>query len=97
VIDRIRLRRVPNCVGRQRARLRSSSNSLPPSPATSTEMATDLATTPPGQPPNTNACEPHREIIAEAFARGTTRSLSGRTFADHHCFPIGARASAASS
>src|SRR2546425_11791777 len=48
-----------------------STDSEGPKPATRTEVSTDPAAVPrPGRAPSASACEPYRELIAEALGRG---------------------------
>jgi hypothetical protein len=48
-----------------------STDSGPPKPATKAEVSTDSARGPrPGRAPSASACEPYRELIAEALERG---------------------------
>jgi transposase len=62
-----------------------STDSLPPKPATTPEVSTDLAA-PPGRAPSSSACEPYREIIAEALARGRNAVAIWHDLVDDHGF-----------
>lgn len=51
-------------------------------------MSTDLATAPrPGRAPSASACEPYREIVAEALARGRNAVAIWQDLVDDHGFP----------
>ena len=64
-----------------------STDSRPPKPATRTEASTDLAAPPlPGRAPSASACEPYREIIAEALARGRNAVAIWQDLVDDHGF-----------
>src|SRR3989454_10473623 len=64
-----------------------STDSRPPKPATRTEASTDLAAPPlPGRAPSASACEPYREIIAEALARGRNAVAIWHDLVDDHGF-----------
>jgi transposase len=64
-----------------------STDSRPPKPATRTEASTDLAAPPPpGRAPGASACEPYREIIAEALARGRNAVAIWQDLVDDHGF-----------
>ena len=59
-----------------------------PKPATRTEVSTALAAAPrPGRAPSASACEPYREIIAEALARGRNAVAIWQDLVDDHGFP----------
>ena len=59
-----------------------------PKPATRAEVSTDLAAPPrPGRAPSASACEPYREIIAEALARGRNAVAIWQDLVDDHGFP----------
>jgi hypothetical protein len=48
-----------------------SADSSPATPATGAEVSTDSGAIPhPGRAPSASACEPYRELIADALARG---------------------------
>ena len=47
-----------------------STDSAPSNPATSEVVSTDSAATAPTRAPSASACEPYRELIAEALGRG---------------------------
>lgn len=65
-----------------------STDSGPPKPATKAEVSTDLASPPPpGRAPSASACEPYREIIAEALARGRNAVAIWQDLVDDHGFP----------
>src|SRR5437867_6486565 len=65
-----------------------STDSRPPKPATRTEASTDLAAPPlPGRAPSASACEPYREIIAEALSRGRNAVAIWQDLVDDHGFP----------
>ncbi len=50
-------------------------------------MSTDLVPAPPGRAPSASACEPYREIIAEALARGRNAVAIWQDLVDDHGFP----------
>jgi transposase len=57
-------------------------------PAARTDVSTDLAAAPrPGRAPSASACEPYREIIAEALARGRNAVAIWQDLVDDHGFP----------
>ena len=59
-----------------------------PKPATKAEVSTDLAAAPgPGRAPSASACEPYREIIAEALDRGRNAVAIWQDLVDDHGFP----------
>ena len=59
-----------------------------PKAATSAEVSTDgVAATRPGRAPSASACEPYREIIAEALARGRNAIAIWQDLVDDHGFP----------
>jgi transposase len=73
-----------------------------PKPAISEEVSTDLGAkpaitnqvstdpvrpVPPGRAPSASACEPYREIIAEALARGRNAVAIWQDLVDDHGFP----------
>lgn len=65
-----------------------STDSIGPKPATRAEVSTDLAAAPrPGRAPSASACEPYREIIAEALARGRNAVAIWQDLVDDHGFP----------
>jgi len=65
-----------------------STDSGPSNPATRKEVSTDLARTPsPGRSPTASVCEPYREIIAEALARGRNAVAIWQDLVDDHGFP----------
>jgi hypothetical protein len=75
----------------------------PPKPATTTEVSTDPGTpkpataahvstdprlpAPPGRSPRASACEPYREVIVEALARGRNATAIWQDLVDDHGFP----------
>jgi hypothetical protein len=65
-----------------------STDSSGPKPATRAEVSTDLTLAPrPGRAPSASACEPYREIIAEALARGRNAVAIWQDLVDDHGFP----------
>lgn len=59
----------------------------PPNPATTREVSTDLAAIPrPGRAPTASACEPYRELIAEALRRGRNAMALWQDLVDDHGF-----------
>jgi len=56
-------------------------------PITSAEVSTDPVCPPPGRAPSASACEPYREIIAEALARGRNAVAIWQDLVDDHGFP----------
>jgi hypothetical protein len=66
----------------------ASTDSSPPNPATRTEVATDSAGVPHlGRAPSASACEPYRELIAEALGRGRNAMAIWQDLVDDHGFP----------
>src|SRR5882762_8924620 len=65
------------------------STDLPAKPAITGEgVSTDPATlSPPGRAPSASACEPYREIIAEALSRGRNAVAIWQGLVDDHGFP----------
>jgi transposase len=65
------------------------STDLEPKPAITTqEVSTDsVRPPPPGRAPSASACEPYREIIAEALARGRNAVAIWQDLVDDHGFP----------
>jgi DNA replication protein DnaC/transposase len=59
----------------------------PPKPATRSEVSTDSAAIPrPGRAPSASACEPYRELIAEALGRGRNAMAIWQDLVDGHDF-----------
>jgi transposase len=70
----------------------------PPKPATTPEVSTDsppppalgagseVATPPPGRAPSASACEPYRELIADAVGRGRNAMAIWQDLVDDHGF-----------
>jgi len=57
-------------------------------PATRAAVSTNLATVPrPGRSPSASACEPYRELIAEALGRGRNAMAIWQDLVDGHGFP----------
>ena len=64
-----------------------STDSGPPKPATRAEVSTDpAAPIQPGRAPSASACEPYREIIADALARGRNAVAIWQDLVDDHGF-----------
>src|SRR5205807_4539071 len=64
-----------------------STDSDPPKPAIPAEVSTDLpAVAPPGRAPSASACEPYRELIAEALGRGRNAMAIWQDLVDDHGF-----------
>ena len=65
-----------------------STDSGPPKPAiTEEEVSTDLtAADTPGRAPSASACEPYRELIAEALGRGRNAMAIWQDLVDDHGF-----------
>ena len=63
----------------------------PPNPATTAPVSTDLgppgAAPPPGRAPSASACEPYRELIADAVSRGRNAMAIWQDLVDDHGFP----------
>ena len=59
-----------------------STDSEPPKPAISREVCTD-----PARAPSASACEPYRDFIAEALARGRNAVAVWQDLVDYHGFP----------
>jgi len=65
-----------------------STDSGPPNPAPRAEVSTDpAAPAQPGRAPSASACEPYREIIADALARGRNAVAIWQDLVDDHGFP----------
>jgi hypothetical protein len=64
-----------------------STDSDPPKPAISAEVSTDpMRLSPPGRAPTASACEPYRELIAEALGRGRNAMAIWQDLVDDHGF-----------
>ena len=64
-----------------------STDSGPPKPATRGAVSTDSAPVPrPGRAPSASACEPYRELIAEALGRGRNAMAIWQDLVDDHGF-----------
>jgi transposase len=64
-----------------------STDSEAPKPATRAEVATDSAPVAhPGRAPSASACEPYRELIAEALSRGRNAMAIWQDLVDDHGF-----------
>ncbi|MEA2984973.1 MAG: hypothetical protein QOD94_1227, partial [Alphaproteobacteria bacterium] len=64
-----------------------STDSDPPKPAISAEGSTDpRRLSPPGRAPTASACEPYRELIAEALGRGRNAMAIWQDLVDDHGF-----------
>jgi transposase len=64
-----------------------STDSGPPTPASTTVVSTDAeAQPPPGRAPSASACEPYRDLIAEALARGRNAVAIWQDLVDDHGF-----------
>jgi transposase len=57
----------------------------PSKPAITGTVSTEPA--PPGRAPSASACEPYRELIAEAMARGRNAMAIWQDLVDDHGFP----------
>jgi hypothetical protein len=55
-------------------------------PATSGEVSTDSAATMPGRAPSASTCEPYRDVIEEAAARGRNAMAIWQDLVDDHGF-----------
>lgn len=65
-----------------------STDSRPPKSATRVEVSTDSGGIPrPGRAPSASACEPYRELIADALARGRNAMAIWQDLVDRHGFP----------
>jgi transposase len=65
----------------------ASTDSGPPNPVTTVEVSTDPAAPPrPGRAPSASACEPYREMIADALARGRNAVAIWQDLVDDHGF-----------
>ena len=62
-----------------------STDSGPPKPAISAGVSTDPGR-PPGRAPSASACEPYRELIAEALDRGRNAMAIWQDLVDDHGF-----------
>src|SRR5215204_2714992 len=58
----------------------------PSNPAISSEVSTDPAAGRPGRAPSASACEPYRELIADALARGRNAMAIWQDLVDRHGF-----------
>ena len=64
-----------------------STDSAQAKPATRAEVSTDVAPVPrPGRAPSASACEPYRELIAEALGRGRNAMAIWQDLVDDHGF-----------
>src|SRR5712691_650836 len=64
-----------------------STDGPPATPATRAEVSTDSAPVPPpGRAPSASACEPYRELIAEALGRGRNAMAIWQDLVDDHGF-----------
>jgi transposase len=64
------------------------STDLPAKPATTPQVSTDPGTAVrPGRAPSASACEPYRELIVEALARGRNAMAIWQDLVDDHGFP----------
>ena len=64
-----------------------STDSGPPKPAISDHVSTDPGRpTSPGRAPSASACEPYRELIAEALGRGRNAMAIWQDLVDDHGF-----------
>jgi transposase len=63
-----------------------STDSGPPKPGISDRVSTDPGS-PPGRAPSASACEPYRELIAEALGRGRNAMAIWQDLVDDHGFP----------
>jgi transposase len=64
-----------------------STDSERPKPATRAEVSTDSTPVPrPGRAPSASACEPYRELIAEALGRGRNAMAIWQDLVDDHGF-----------
>jgi transposase len=64
-----------------------STDAAPPKPAISQAVSTDLGAVRPGRAPSASACEPYRELITEALARGRNAMAIWQDLVDGHDFP----------
>ena len=67
----------------------STDSSGAPSSGTDTGHATSVSTGHPGRAPGASACEPYRELIAEALGRGRNAMAIWQDLVDDHGFPAG--------
>src|SRR5438552_18355591 len=67
-----------------------STDPTDPKPATTAPMSTDLGPVPPllppGRAPSASACEPYRELLAEALSRGRNAMAIWQDLVDDHGF-----------
>src|SRR6185295_17432986 len=64
-----------------------STDSGPAKPAISAEVSTNpQRSSPPGRAPSASACEPYRELIAEALGRGRNAMAIWQDLVDDHGF-----------
>lgn len=61
-----------------------STDSAPPTRAISPAVPTDRAAVRPGRAPSASACEPYRELITEALARGRNAMAIWQDLVDGH-------------
>jgi transposase len=65
-----------------------STDSAPANPANRGEVSTNVGAIPrPGRAPSASACEPYRELIAEALGRGRNAMAIWQDLVDGHGFP----------
>jgi transposase len=57
-----------------------------PNPATTPAVSTDAVATPPTRAPSASACEPYRELIADALSRGRNAVAIWQDLVDDHGF-----------
>ena len=80
-------RRCPPTLARQ---IRPFPRRCPPTrsakPATRAEVSTDSVRSRPGRAPSASACEPYRELIAEALGRGRNAMAIWQDLVDDHGF-----------
>jgi transposase len=66
-----------------------STDSAAAKPANADEVSTDSGPPQPGRSPAASACEPYRELIAAALARGRNAMAIWQDLVDGHGFPAG--------
>ena len=67
----------------------STDSSRAPSPGTGTVDAASVSGERPSRAPRASACEPYRELIAEAVGRGRNAMAIWQDLVDDHGFPAG--------
>jgi transposase len=76
-----------SCASKPAVSVEVSTDSEPAAPATQEAVSTDRTPPgPPGRAPSASACEPYRELIADALARGRNAMAIWQDLVDDHGF-----------